>query len=247
MPPESLDGGECHIWLVSPDDFASRQRDLDCLLSDADQAMVERQRSPESRSLTRLSRGLLRVVLARYLDEDPRELDVDRTCPECGEPHGRPRVRGAGGLHVSVAHCSHLLVLALHTAPVGVDVESVPERSDLPSEDLLSLALTSGERGYVAQADGAERWRRFLRYWTYKEAVLKSLGTGLAMPLTEVVVRDGDRGGQVELNGQPESGLWVRPLELGARHVAALATIGEVEVSRVRRAGVALLPDLGGR
>lgn len=51
-----------------------------------------------------------------------RPVEVDRTCEECGQPHGRPVVQG--GPHVSVAHSGVLVVVATCVSAVlGVDVE----------------------------------------------------------------------------------------------------------------------------
>ncbi|GAA4881109.1 4'-phosphopantetheinyl transferase family protein [Serinicoccus chungangensis] len=56
-------------------------------------------------------------------------VEVDRTCADCGEQHGRPVVDG--GPHLSVAHAGLLVVVATCAdAPVGVDVERLGR--DLP-------------------------------------------------------------------------------------------------------------------
>lgn len=46
---------------------------------------------------------------------------VTRLCPRCGSvAHGRPRVHGA---HVSLSYADGLVLVAVATVPVGVDVE----------------------------------------------------------------------------------------------------------------------------
>ena len=65
---------------------------------------------------------LLRVAVAAVTGQDPRGVSIDRTCDECGGPHGRPRV---AGLHVSVAHAGPLVLVATSPDPVGVDVEAL--------------------------------------------------------------------------------------------------------------------------
>ena len=65
---------------------------------------------------------LLRVAVAAATGQDPRAVSIDRTCDECGGPHGRPRV---AGLHVSVAHAGPLVLVATSPDPVGVDVEAL--------------------------------------------------------------------------------------------------------------------------
>lgn len=64
--------------------------------------------------------------------------------------------------------------------PVGVDVEQV--RPELIDDDLLALALHPGER---IASDGADAMA-FFALWTRKEALLKLLGTGLAIPAATI-------------------------------------------------------------
>lgn len=71
---------------------------------------------------------LLRAAVASATGRDRRAVAVDRTCDECGGPHGRPRVEG---LHVSVAHSGPLVVVATSSAPVGVDVEALDRGPDV--------------------------------------------------------------------------------------------------------------------
>lgn len=71
---------------------------------------------------------LLRAAVATATGLDPRAVSVDRSCEECGGPHGRPRVPG---LHVSVAHAGPLVLVATSPVPVGVDVESLARGGDI--------------------------------------------------------------------------------------------------------------------
>ena len=65
---------------------------------------------------------LLRVAVGAATGTDPRSVAVERTCTDCGGPHGRPLVHGT---HVSVAHAGPLVLVATAAVPVGVDVESL--------------------------------------------------------------------------------------------------------------------------
>lgn len=105
------------------------------------------------------SRGALRVLLARYLDADPRELRF-----VLGD-HGKPRLEseqpetwreGGSGpdedLRFNLSHSGELMLLAVTEGrEVGVDVER-------------------GRARYTAE---------FLRAWTTREATVKCLGSGL--------------------------------------------------------------------
>ncbi|HLZ38071.1 MAG TPA: 4'-phosphopantetheinyl transferase superfamily protein [Mycobacteriales bacterium] len=226
--------------------FAGHERELESVLTPDERAFVQRRRREPGRATARLSRALLRLLLGDYLGVDPRELDIDRECPECGKPHGKPRLRGDRPLHVSVAHCSDLLVFAVTaSAPVGVDVESLAGCSGVPSDELLAMVLAPAERACVERVAPGDRWRSFLRRWTYKEAALKQQGVGLTVPLHAVTVPDGECGGPVDFAGVGGAldEVWVRPLPVRDPHLAAIATVGQAAVSRVTEISLTLLPS----
>ena len=118
-------------------------------------------------------------------------MSFDRTCRQCGKPHGKPAVRG-GDLEFSVAHSGDLVAVAVATAPVGVDVEQLEERPrELGGGDpdtLARLVLADEERAALASVHPSGRAHAFLVAWTRKEAVTKAKGDGLRVPFTEVVV-----------------------------------------------------------
>jgi 4'-phosphopantetheinyl transferase len=189
----------------------------------------------------------LRLLLARYLDQDPAGIAVDRRCPVCARPHGRPRLPGGHPLQFSVAHAGDLLVFAFQTGtPVGVDVEPATGHGPEPPPELVELALTPSERRHLARSPARDRWRLFLGCWTRKEAVLKLLGTGLSVPLQDVAVDPSAPAGRVELRAEGRAGreVWASNIDLGADHVGAVASVPPapklrvVELSPVLAAGV---------
>jgi 4'-phosphopantetheinyl transferase len=128
----------------------------------------------EDRARFALGGVLLRLVVASRLGVAPEAVRVDRTCPGCGEPHGRPRIPGAE-LHVSVTHSGDFAVIAATAAgPVGVDLEAVRTFEHQP---LLDDVLAPSEH------DGDTSLEAFFCYWTRKESVLKATGAGLAIPM----------------------------------------------------------------
>jgi phosphopantetheinyl transferase len=111
------------------------------------------------RALWGRSRGVLRMLLGRYLDTDPRALRFvlgDHGKPRLGSERPETwRESGSGSgedLRFNLSHSGELMLLAVTAGrEVGVDVERAGER-------------------YTAE---------FLRAWTVREATVKCLGTGL--------------------------------------------------------------------
>jgi len=111
------------------------------------------------RVLWACSHGILRALLGRYLDADPRELRFGLG------PHGKPVLRG----------------------PVGQDPDEPDgRRADLRfnlshSGELMLVAVTAGrEVGVDVELIGNRHPADVLRAWTMREATGKCLGTGLA-------------------------------------------------------------------
>jgi phosphopantetheinyl transferase len=103
------------------------------------------------------SRGMLRLLLARYLDADPRKLRF-----ELGA-HGKPALEGGpaqgSDLRFNLSHSGELLLVAVAIGvEVGADIECADERHTTES----------------------------MRTWTMHEATVKCLGTGLtSMPVED--------------------------------------------------------------
>ena len=229
--------GGCEIWIASIPEFAEHQSTLDGVLTPEEQAHIQHLRG--GRATARLSRGLLRLVLARYLDVPPAEVDVVRRCPHCGRAHGRPRLGGrhataTEAIEFSVTHGGDLLVLAFAGGgPVGVDVEPVGALEDVRAE-LIDFTLTATERVRLLEIPAPERTRVFLRHWTGKEAILKALGTGLDVEPQAVTLPPFPVTGRasVTLPGSRSVDLWITDVDVGPAHVCTLATGHEMRELR---------------
>lgn len=214
------------VWVASLTEWSGQQAALDAVLTAEERAYASQYR--REGATVRLSRGLLRLVLARYLRQPPTAVDIDRSCPTCPRPHGKPRLRSrppaSPPLEFSVAHGGDLLVLAVASAgvgPVGVDVEAT-NTGPGPTPELLEFTLTSAERRRVAQAPTTARRELFLRYWTGKEAVGKALGTGLDAGLLALTLPPLPLSGSTNV---PVSGqLWITEVDVGEAYVCTLAT-----------------------
>ena len=108
----------------------------------------------------------------------PGAVTSGRLCPACGsDEHGRPWARHDGRLvHVSLSRSGPHLLTAIASTPIGVDVE-VADIDVLPSL-VRAPSETPGEAGDLAQT------------WARKEAILKARGTGLATPMSSVLLAD---------------------------------------------------------
>lgn len=120
-----------------------------------------------------LGRGLLRQMLALWMDQQPQHVAIALG------PRGKPYC--PGGPQFNVSHSGDLILLALHRCrPLGVDVEQ--ERPALNWQPIARRLLSSQQVDALLQQPVAEQATAFLQAWCHLEAELKAGGWGLAAP-----------------------------------------------------------------
>ncbi|MGW5424725.1 4'-phosphopantetheinyl transferase family protein [Streptomyces sp. NPDC003943] len=172
--------GECHVWTARA---VSVAHDLSVLLDERERRVYESLTEERVRAQYVTAHALLRTVLGEVLDRDPVSLSFDKG------PHGKPYLAGAP-VEFSLSHSGELVAVALSLqAPVGVDVERVPE----PSAELPLPVLSPAERAEYDKVPEPERAAAFATYWVRKEAVLKATGEGLRVDPARLTVAAPDR------------------------------------------------------
>jgi 4'-phosphopantetheinyl transferase len=146
-------------------------------------------------------------------------------------PYGKPALGQASGdprVEFSLSHSHGVGVLAVGLEDeLGIDIERLR-----PFDDAMAIAkrlFTAEEQRVLRALPEPDRPGAFFRYWTGKEAVVKSVGRGLSQPLDGFGLRlDGATPEQVDVDcGGVSVARWVLsvpPLREG--FVAALATAG---------------------
>jgi 4'-phosphopantetheinyl transferase len=179
LPPDDV-----HVWCAvlerPPEDLAH----LAALLSDDERERVERSHSPMVRREFTAARGLLRLLLGRYLDCEPRRVRF-----RFG-PQGKPELAACPStppVHFNVSHSHGLALFALtRRQPVGVDVERIrPFANDL---GLAERYFSSWEYRALRDLEETRRHDAFFQTWTRKEAFLKATGGGISYGLERVEV-----------------------------------------------------------
>jgi 4'-phosphopantetheinyl transferase len=236
--PGNLAEGTVLLWWARTGDASG---DLVALLDEAERARLAAYRRAADRDRFLVGCALAKTVIAACTGTRPELLSFDRTCRQCGRPHGKPAVAG-GGPEFSVAHSGALIAVAVATDPVGVDVEQLDGRArplggDGDPDALARLVLAESERAALAGVDPAARARAFLVAWARKEAVAKATGDGLRVPFSQIVVAAGpDSGGLPRVTSWPypqaPETVSLRDLDAGSGYVGALAVLGRCSAIR---------------
>jgi 4'-phosphopantetheinyl transferase len=226
------------VWWARPEDARPEH---DALLSPADLDRRSRLLRPDDRRRTTVATAVARLVLAAATGLPPDRLSIDRTCPNCGGQHGKPRLTDAPDLHFSVSHSAGRVVVAVsRAAAVGVDIEQVGAWDAADLEEVAQLTLAPEERAVLVRQPAAARALTFTTYWTRKEAAVKATGAGLTAPLDELVVSSPALPPRVLRWGTPSDGLdrpLLHALQAPPGYVAALAVIGAAVRVAERDAG----------
>jgi 4'-phosphopantetheinyl transferase len=137
-------------------------------------------------------------------------------------------------LEFNVSHSGDCVLIGVTSrVQCGVDIES--RRSNHGEFAVAQNFFCPREVEWLSRNENG-----FLRLWTTKEAIIKAVGRGLSIPLSDVDVTDVVEGKKSSLtlrtpNMEPET-VWLDELLLVPNYAAAVATLEEKRIVR-------LIPD----
>lgn len=174
-----------HLWQVHLDLPPHRVQPLMDLLCLEERSRAERFLQPQHRQRFIVGRGILRLLLASYLDVRPTELKF------VYGSHGKPAVTISGdrpAIAFNLSHSHDLGLYAISTnRAIGVDLEQLRPIANV--EQLADRFFSNQEAAFLATLPPERRSSAFLHLWTGKEAYLKATGEGLAgLKQVEVVL-----------------------------------------------------------
>ena len=224
-PPRSLAllQNEVHVWRANLGLDPIDLEPLRATLSSDERARAGRFHFPKDQQHFVAAHGSLRMILARYLDHAPAQLEF------CYGPFGKPELApgsNADGIRFNLSHSQGLALYAItRDYEIGVDLEGV--RANLSWEDIARRYFAPGEVEALRLVPAPSRAAAFLSCWTRKEAFVKARGEGLSLPLDqfEVSVAPGEPARLLRTTGDPqEASQWsFQQLEPAPSFVAAVA------------------------
>ncbi|MDZ8259996.1 4'-phosphopantetheinyl transferase HetI [Nostoc sp. ChiQUE01b] len=167
---------EIHVWRIDLDQPELHLQNLAATLSSDETARAERFYFQEHRQRFIAGRGILRTILGRYLDVQPRQVEFNY------QRRGKPVLADKftdSGLAFNLSHSQGLGLCAVNcTSEIGVDLEYIRPMSDL--EALAKRFFLTREYEMLRSLSPNQQQEVFFRYWTCKEAYLKATGDGLS-------------------------------------------------------------------
>lgn len=208
---QSLSGSSCHVCFAKLKGFEPYLKDYRVILSkeellrSANQAFV-------------ISRALLRMCLASYLNLAPQEVSIFYT------EKGKPVLNSSQSLYFNLSHSQgHLAMIFSKEPGVGIDIEL--RKRSIPFKKIANRFFHPNEARLLSTLEGEALRSRFFRYWTLKEAYAKAIGDGVSLfPHFEIQL---ENSGLAQLKGDNS---WVLGdlLNEDEAFVAAYAKKGEL-------------------
>ncbi len=171
-----LSKGTIEIWQANLDDCREWEATYWSVLNTQEQQRANRLIKKQDKTRFVVARGILRYLLARYLNLTPHAITFDylpRGKPVLAASHHCPK------LQFNISHSQQLALYAFAQSDygIGIDLEQVRAISDLNT--LVQRFFTQQESAYIASLPPFLKQRTFFQFWTAKEAYLKATGEGL--------------------------------------------------------------------
>ena len=182
-PPQtlSLQSREVHVWRSRLEQPPQRVDEFLRTLDDHERERASRFHFDKHRRHFVVGRGVLRLLLARYLGTQPEVVQFNYGS------HGKPSLGGthnAASLRFNASHSGEMALYAFaQDQEVGVDIEYI--KSDFAPEEIAERFFSPREIEILTSLPKQERAAAFFRLWTRKEAYIKAIGVGLSHPLNE--------------------------------------------------------------
>jgi 4'-phosphopantetheinyl transferase len=222
----ALSPDHVHVWRAILDRPAEAIAYFQQTLSADERARADRYRFDRDRLHFIAARGILRMILARYLLTPADQLQF------LYNPYGKPGLSAEGDqdpIHFNISHSQGLALYAFTLGRrIGIDVEYI--RQDVPVEDIAERFFSASEATALRAVSVEERHQAFTACWTRKEAYIKGQGLGLSIPLDQfdVALTPGAPAALLSTrHNPPEARRWhLADLPAGPGYAAAVAVEG---------------------
>ena len=211
-----LRGREAHVWRV--DYRLHRPAGFESLLSSFEHERALKFLQPGIRDRYVIRRGVLRILLGRYLGRDGGSVMIQ--CGPFGKPYLSPG-QGRDGLEFNLSTSQDYALIAFSFDPVGVDLESLDRRIDVM--EIAPQVYSAQGLARLRTLPPAGREAAFFHRWTAIEACVKCSGEGIGTELKPFEFSEPDQSGRFDGARGPSRWALTR-LSPAPRRMASLAT-----------------------
>ena len=218
----TLSKDEVHVWRAELDIPTARLQHLLQTLSADEQLRSERFYFEQHRHRFIAGRGILRIILGRYLGIEPQQLQF------CYASSGKPALAETGSsIRFNLSHSQGLALYAVtRDRQVGIDLEQLRPTADV--EQIAKRFFSAQEYAAIQALSPDQKQEAFFRYWTCKEAYLKATGDGLSqLERIEVALTSAEPAKLLRIPDSLHQDWILRELKPATDYVAAVAVAGQ--------------------
>jgi 4'-phosphopantetheinyl transferase len=176
-PPLTID--DVHVWRIELQVGDLLLAHLRVLLTDDERQRADRFYFEKDRRHFTAARGVMRILLARYLACRPEEVRF------IYNNYGKPQLAEESNFRFNLTHSHGLALLAVTRGrEIGVDVEQLRDMEG-DGEPLAQRFFSPREVALLRSLPPQLRREAFFHCWTRKEAYIKAQGKGLSLPLDQ--------------------------------------------------------------
>lgn len=159
-----------NIQIINVNNFSLEEFNLTLSLMDEKRKnYINSLKHERSKLLSVAAEWTAKSNAARLLNKEVEEITLIR------DQKGKPYIKN-NPLYISISHSGDFVAVALHSAPVGIDIE-VLRSVDLR---LKNRICTDSDSVFLKESKSAEEENlKILKIWTAKEAYFKKIGTGI--------------------------------------------------------------------
>jgi 4'-phosphopantetheinyl transferase len=203
--------GHIDIWRINISNNLPFLDNLYTLINAGEKERAKWYLQARDRNRFIISRAALRIILARYVNQQPSLIQFETGLNK------KPFLKSFP-VHYNVSHSGDWIGIAVANNPVGADIEQLVPAFDY--RDIVAEYFSPEEAKYISE-DHAHS--RFFLLWTRKEALTKATGKGLDDDMKFVPALNGEY--EVEPNLLRSASDWeVNSFELSPGYLAACAT-----------------------
>jgi 4'-phosphopantetheinyl transferase len=223
--PMQLNRDRLHVWCASLEISSLQLGELERTLDDSEITRANKFYFERDRRRFVAARGMLRAILANYLETTPSALRFSYN--EFGKPslEGSAEIRD---LRFNVSHSGGLVLIAVALArDVGVDIEMI--NPSVRTDEVARSFFSPNKVATLARLPQALRPLGFFNCWTRKEAYIKARGMGLSIPLDsfDVSLNPGEAAEMIRTANFSYLSNWrIEHLEINSCYAAAVAAAG---------------------
>jgi len=206
------------IWKIKVRDISSVSENI---LSNNERIKASRFLHTKDRVNFTCRRSALRILLSRYIDIPPSEIEFisgENKKPELSSELSKIRF--------NVSHSGELALIAISDSPIGVDIERI--EPGFKYADILKHSFSELEISGIEQA--ADSREVFFRLWTRKEALTKASSKGLDDDLSDIPCLNGWHSMNENLIGL--NGIWqLNSFSINAEYTGSIACIADKKLN----------------